>query len=459
MERQIIDKTKSATFNEGAINGNFEELFGRPSGGTSSGGVTTENTGEGFRDGGEYIECVYEVDDISSATVLLNTNPSSYVGGDTMIVDGTEVTLARSYQFTVKGWHTVKFTPKGATLLDYTFNHVYCLLRVYLPSAVTTIGARAFNEARGLRVVAFGENAVGTQILADQYGRMTDIVLMAETPPNAVFGLNSNAALVAHVKPSALAAYKADTNWSAYADRITDEPLAVSNELYNESGMLIDINPLCGKSIVFMGDSFTQGYSEDGEHYKPWPLFMCSKLHAVCMKNYAVAGYNWADNAYPQAKALIESDLRPDYVLFFMGVNDHKSTIGDIVYQRGRVAAYEAEESHTYTSGMQAALELLQANLPDTIIKVGWTPNGGQYFTNPTQHNVNTLIERMKEVALLYSVEYVETRCCGFSTMASSGEYFEYHPAVPNPSSRYHPAQLGHKVIGESLAKTMLCHL
>lgn len=451
MERQIIDKTKSATFNEGAINDNFEELFGRPSGGTSSGGVTTDNTGDGIRDGGDYLECEYDVKDISSATPLYSTDSGF---GSKMIVDGVEVNKASSYQFASTGRHTVKFTMSGTSLANWTFNNNTKLVMVYLPSAVTSIGDRAFNGADNLRIVAFGPAADGSAIM--QYGVMTDIVLTAATPPNTVFGINTNAALVAHVKPSALAAFKADANWSQYADKITDEPLAADNNtLYDESGLLVDVNPLCGKSFVFMGDSFTQGYGG----FKPWPLFMCSQLHAVCMKNYAVAGYKWAANAYPQAQALIESGLRPDYVLFFMGVNDHDSAIGDIVYQRGRAAAYEAEESHTYTSGMQAALELLQANLPDTIIKVGWTPNGGQYFTNPTQHNVNTLIERMKEVALLYGVEYVETRCCGISTMASSGIYFEGTPETPNPSAQYHPTQIGHKVIGVSLAKTMLCHL
>lgn len=455
MERQVIDKTKSATFNEGAINDNFEELFSRPSGGGGEGGsgVTTENTGDGIRDGGDYLECEYDVQDVSSATSLYNTDSGF---GSKMIVDGVEANKSSSYQFASVGKHTVKFTMSGTSLAAWTFNNIKTLVRVFLPSAVTTISERAFNGADNLRIVAFGPAADGSAIMQGQYGVMTDIMLTAATPPNTVFGFNSNAALVAHVKPSALAAFKADTNWSQYADRITNEPLAAdSNTLYDESGLLIDANPLCGKSFVFMGDSFTQGYGG----FKPWPLFMCSELHAHFMKNYAVAGYKWADNAYPQAKALIESGLRPDYVLFFMGVNDRNSTIGDIVYQRGRVAAYEAEESHTYTSGMQAAMELLQANLPDTIIKVGWTPNGGQYYTNPTQHNVNTLIERMKEVALLYGVEYVETRCCGISTMASSGIYFEGTPETPNPSAQYHPTQIGHEVIGKAIAKTMLCHL
>ncbi len=445
--KQTIDVNESATRSAQRINDNFDELY---HGGAAGGGVATMRTDTDIRDGGDYIECEYYVSSISSSTKIFNQ--TSYFTGGKMIVDGEEKNIATSYQFTSVGYHIVKAKLSNqTTLVAWVFNNVTALIGVRLPSSVTTIEGYALNGAVNMRYIAFGSNIASVTTTNNNFGN--DIILTGDTPPANVIVLGSNQLAIAHVKSSALAAYKAAANWSAYSARITDEPMTANrNTLYNEVGETLDMNPLMGKSFVFLGDSFTSGYGG----FVPWAKFMCRKLNAQYLGNYSVAGQGWTSGTRTQAQNLVNAGFNPDYILIFLGVNDRSSTLGTISYSRNAVADYDAEAEHTFTSGVQATLALLQSSLPNSIIKIGWTPNGSQYTGSG---DVSSYINRLKALALLYGVEYIETRYCGMSTLASDGKYFEGNPSTPNPTSSYHPTQIGHKVIGEYMARTMLCHL
>lgn len=446
--KQVIDANESATQSVQKINNNFNELYDGDA--AVSGGVSTIRTDMDIRDGGEYIECEYYISSVSSSTKIFDR--TSYFAGDKMLVDGVEKNIASSYQFASLGYHIVKAKLSNqTTLVAWVFNNVTALIGVRLPSSVTTVEERAFNGAVNMRYIAFGSNISSVSMSNNYLGN--DIIMVGDTPPTNVLVLSSNQLAIAHVKSSALAAYKSAANWSAYSSRITDEPIIANhNTLYDEVGRVIDVNPLIGKSFAFLGDSFTSGYGNS----VPWAKFMCRKLNARYLGNYSIAGQGWTSGTRTQAQNLVNAGSNPDYILIFLGVNDRSSTLGTISYSRNAVADYDAEAEHTFTSGVQATLALLQSSLPNSIIKIGWTPNGSQYTGSG---DVSSYINRLKALALLYGVEYIETRYCGLSTLASDGKYFEGNPSTPNPTSSYHPTQIGHKVIGEYMARTMLCHL
>lgn len=500
MSRKTISKDQSAAQAVNDINSNFEELYNNQGGGGGgeavTAGVVTENTGDDIRDGGEYLECEYNVWDISSATGLFNSSTSINTAFG-MIVDGEQKTFATTYQFDKIGLHTVKVKLNGTTLGSGTFNNLgtKMLYGVRLPSNLTTIEANAFG-ANSPRYIAFGPNVSSMSDTGNPWAR--DIILTSETPPANVFIIpdwvdNNNiphySCAVAHVKPSALAAYLADENWGEWADRITDAPLECSKGLYEaESGHRVQPNPLAGKVFAFIGDSFTEG--------EKWPYYFGHIVGAKKIMNFATSGDKWSTNTRRQANDLIArvkggyigttpitaQNPAPDYIYIFLGVNDvnevgNGEVIGDITYKRGvignggliadydtKLATYNsthaAADHPTFSEGIQATLAVLQAAFPDAVIKVGWTPNGTQF--NMTG-DISAWIDRLKELAILYSVEYVEVRSCGISTLAADVKYFDAgaQAAIEAGTSigGGHPSDAGQRRIAEAMARIMQCHL
>ena len=78
--------------------------------------------------------CYYNVVDISSPTTLTENNS----GFSAMQVDGVNVPLATSYQFSTTGEHLVKFTLKDATRLQgMVWRGAGRPTKIYLPDSVT----------------------------------------------------------------------------------------------------------------------------------------------------------------------------------------------------------------------------------------------------------------------------------------------------------------------------------
>lgn len=196
--------------------------------------------------------------------------------------------------------------------------------------------------------------------------------------------------------------------------------------------------PLKDKGFAFLGDSFTAG--------NLWCTTMASILKAKVVYNAAVSGSTWSTNAPDQADRLISSGSTPDYILCFLGVNDANNTmpLGNIVYSNNIAEL----ESSTFTGGVQRALNKLMNAFPSAVIKIGWTP-AGQSFTGTL--DVSQYINRLKDLSIVYGVQFVETRYCGISPYINAdADYYEYG------TGGGHPTATGQTRIGEAMARIMV---
>lgn len=88
----------------------------------------------------------YNVTDTTTPTTLLYT--TGYLSG--MNVDGVDVTLATTYQFSTTGEHLVKFSTSYTSIAARNFEGATALLRCYLPSRITALNQRAFFGCTGM---------------------------------------------------------------------------------------------------------------------------------------------------------------------------------------------------------------------------------------------------------------------------------------------------------------------
>lgn len=217
-------------------------------------------------------------------------------------------------------------------------------------------------------------------------------------------------------------------------------PILSDDTLEYFKAYLGDVKPFAGKKIVFIGDSFTAPDT--------WCQSMCNKLSAIHHGNYAVSGGAFADydgvpkTAYEQAQNLVTNEKSPDVILITLGTNDaeNKKTINDISFSTD-ISSFDLS---TYTGGMQACLNYLQNNFPNAIIYIGFTPMGGLSNSNIEY------IERMKEVALLYGIEYIETRTCGVTTLSTV-----YADCYESGVKGGHPTANGQNKIAEYMTRLM----
>ena len=197
-----------------------------------------------------------------------------------------------------------------------------------------------------------------------------------------------------------------------------------------------------GKSFCFIGDSF----SAPGT----WQNEMCDRLMAVYTANPSVSGGRWSDTAdpacaYEQAQSLVSGGYAPDVIFCMLGANDggNAVTLGNIV-ESTDIADFDLT---TYTGGMQACINYLQNNFPDAVIYVGWTPAGANCnFVSASA--AETYIERMKELCLMYGVEYLEVRTCGITKYSAA-----YAGCFEMGTGGGHPTNAGHLKIGEYMAR------
>ena len=230
--------------------------------------------------------------------------------------------------------------------------------------------------------------------------------------------------------------------------------------LFDAKGM---VSALAGKSFAFIGDSFTAPGT--------WCKKMCEILSATSSRNEAMSGGAWHgdDNlsAYSQAQALVTyyntipsnqttAPVKPDYILCVLGVNDvnNNATMGDVSYTD--TIGTGGIDPSTFTGGAQATLKTLIDNFPDSIIKIGFTPGGMQYLgaTDAMMERLSPYIERLKFLANLYGVSYIETRATGMCRIVAS-EYEAYSKSAQDS----HPNNAGQNRIGEYMARIMLSNM
>lgn len=104
----------------------------------------------------------YNITDISAASSILNQTTGL---GSTMNVDGTDVPLANSYQFSATGEHLIKYGFSGSSWGQQLRNKTN-FTKVFFPSNVTTVGSQAFQgtaiqECYGEGVTTIGGVAAG----------------------------------------------------------------------------------------------------------------------------------------------------------------------------------------------------------------------------------------------------------------------------------------------------------
>lgn len=229
--------------------------------------------------------------------------------------------------------------------------------------------------------------------------------------------------------------YNSDIPYSSYFPMFKDEIAKNGFKSY------LGIYPWADKKFCFIGDSFTAPGI--------WNRNMVDVLQGIFLGSKAISGGSFADRdgvpktAYEQAQEFVTDGWNPDVILITLGTNDvnHVDLLGEIVNSYN-ISDFDLG---TYTGGMQACLNYLQNNFPNAIIYMGWTPMGGlNLFDN------NDFITRMKEVALLYGIEYIETRTCGVTTL--SAVYADCYESGVNGG---HPTRVGQAKIAEYMTRLM----
>ena len=122
--------------------------------------------------------------------------------------------------------------PSGVTSFgDSCFSGAWNLKEISIPSGVTSIGSSAFSNCHSLKTITIPDSVTtfGSSAFASCSG-MEEYHFLATTPPtipSGIFNYNNNYFKI-YVPYSAdhsvVAAYKAESVWSDYSDRIFEEP-------------------------------------------------------------------------------------------------------------------------------------------------------------------------------------------------------------------------------------------
>lgn len=216
------------------------------------------------------VVCKYNVTDISTATKLSYTNNSSFSKAE---IDGVEqIGIPYSFQFSTTGEHIVKYTLSDSTKLNsLTFADISTLTSVYLPDTITTfaktnhfqncVNLVSLNIPKGITKISdgfcsectslasiylpegllnFGSNSfkkcssltsvtIPSTVTYMKYPSifeyctsLTSVTCLPTTPPemNLMYQFDSTNNCPIYVPSESVAAYKAASGWSKYADRI-----------------------------------------------------------------------------------------------------------------------------------------------------------------------------------------------------------------------------------------------
>lgn len=222
-------------------------------------------------------------------------------------------------------------------------------------------------------------------------------------------------------------------------------PMFSTDDSLNGFKGYLGIRRRCNQKISVIGDSFTAPST--------WVNIMCEDLLAYKLANHAISGGAFSDydgvpkTAYEQAQEMVANGETPDIILVTLGTNDcsNDKEIGTIVYSND-ISSFDLA---SFSGGMQACINYLANNFPTAKLYVGWTPMGGLYST---AHNPDPYITRMKEICMMYGIQYIETRTCGVSPLITAhAECFEAGVAGG------HPTNAGQQRIGDYMARLMEC--
>lgn len=219
--------------------------------------------------------------------------------------------------------------------------------------------------------------------------------------------------------------------------------------LYDRTGNEITLsagsNQFANSNFVFIGDSF----SSPGK----WQTEMQKHLNGTNLYNAAIDGCRWSNthseetSAYYRAERIIDNiTVTPDIIMCLLGVNDGANGVelGTVTYSND----YTEFNRATFAGGVQATIARLQNAYPDAVIYVGWTPAGGNCNWTTSAAKVDEYVEMMKEVCLMYGVEYIETRTCGISKYSDI-----YADCWEAGTGGGHPTEKGHIAIGKYMAR------
>jgi lysophospholipase L1-like esterase len=180
-------------------------------------------------------------------------------------------------------------------------------------------------------------------------------------------------------------------------------PMFKTEDSKNGFKLYLDLEPWKDKRILVIGDSF----SAPGT----WQAQMCANFYAVS-DNHSISGGGWCNGRAKTVYQLAqEVTTRPDIVIICMGtndVNDDNVTIGEFVNGTS-VSDYS---DATWIGGIQKALTYIRNQWTGVPVYVGFTPGGGLYNAGKWERQ-KTYIDAMRELCVLYSCVYIETRTCG----------------------------------------------
>lgn len=250
---------------------------------------------------------------------------------------------------------------------------------------------------------------------------------------------------------------------------MTKEYAAIVDGLGNSEG------GYAGKAIAVLGDSF----SATGG----WINKMSSVLGLRQAINKAISGGAWHGNdslsTFAKARELYSGyngAASPDVILIFLGVNDYGNsvTVGDINYNSlgtqkdgnnllsestiaSNISTHYSLSGGEFTAGVQSTLAYLITMYPNALIKIGWTPNGQQYMrASWNWSKLNGYLNRLKELALMYGVQYLDTFNCGICAwMYDHRDIYQTGGA----SGDAHPSSAAHTRTGEYIARLLLSNL
>lgn len=167
----------------------------------------------------------------SSAGSAVNKLPQVVDGSVTEITaaDLTGITQIRKNAFHDCAFLTTVEIPYGVTRIDDSaFGYCSNLRSITIPNSVTTIGMYSFNNCVHLVSVMLPPSVTSIAMYAFGYcPDLASVTIEATTPPSlsSATAFNSNAPnRIIYVPAASVDAYKAATNWSAYADKIQAIP-------------------------------------------------------------------------------------------------------------------------------------------------------------------------------------------------------------------------------------------
>jgi len=242
--------------------------------------------------------------------------------------------------------------------------------------------------------------------------------------------------------------------------------------------------PYRGLKLGVIGDSFTAQYD--------WLSVMNEQLKFGSIVNKAIIGCTWSKNPqdHPTWEALscarelysayTSANTSPDYIIALLGVNDtiavalsRGEVVGNITYtnlalQSGNDEAtivsnikthygYDDGQDVSFTAGVQSTIAYLQLMFPNARIKIGWTPAGQQYV-RLYWSQVSPLVERLKELALMSGVQYIDTFNIGINPWLEDYRSI-YEASYGGQNPNLHPSAAGAARIGDYMARILLNNL